>query len=159
MSNRSDFESELADFLGDLIGSFLDEIGGPIALVNGLICLPDEDCIPHVDLKPQMQNKERLNDALSTNVFDVDVTDVALDDEAMPVITAFVYFDFNEKLKTPWTIDDLDITIGSKGHRISSRTTTANGKKAASKASDPHWDVLTKSLQRQKTMHKIDTLA
>jgi hypothetical protein len=159
MSKRSDFESELADFLGDLMRRFLDEIGGPIALVNGLICLPDEDCIPHVDLKPQMQNKERLNDALSTNVFDVDVTDVALNEESMPVITAFVYFDFNEKLKTPWTIDDLDITIGSKGHRISSRTTTANGKKATPKASDDHWDVLTKSLQGQKTMHKIEMSA
>lgn len=155
MSKRSEFESELAGFLGDLIEAFLDEVGGPIALVNGLICLPDEDFIPRLDLQPQIANKEHINEALSTKVFDVHVTNLALDEDAMPVFSAFVFFSFNDKLKTPWIIDDLDITISHKGHHVSGRTTTANGKKAAVKATDPHWDTLNKSLQRHKTMHTL----
>jgi hypothetical protein len=159
MSKRSEFESEVAGFLGELIESFLAEIGGPIALVNGLICLPDEDCIPRLDLQPQIANKEELNEALSTKVFDVHVTNVALDEDAMPVFSAFVFFSFNDKLKTPWVIDDLYITISHKGHHVSNRTTTANEKKAAVKAADTHWDALSKSLQRHKTLHTIEMSA
>lgn len=159
MSKRSDFESELAGFLGELIESLLDEIGGPIALVNGLICLPEEDFIPSLDLQPQIANTEHLNAALSTKVFDVFVTNLALDEDAMPVFSAFVFFSFNDKLKTPWVIDELDITISHKGHHVSSRTTTAKGEKATVKAADPHWDAFTKSLQRHKTLHTIDMSA
>lgn len=155
MSKRSDFESELAGFIGDLIENFLDEIGGPIPLVNGLICLPDEECVPQIDLQPQIANREHLNEALSTKVFDMCVTNVALDDEAMPIFTGFVFFNFKDK--TPWHLDDLDITISHKGHHVSHRTTTLNDKKVTAKVADPHWDALTKSLKRHKAMHTIAT--